>query len=169
MSSHVRTVWTLAAVIGAGLTACGGAPLSGPPTLHLGRDECAGCGMIISEERSAAALLMEEGGERRHLVFDDIGCMLDYEREHAAGARVIERYVHDYGSREWGPGGSAVFLIAEDGKLATPMGSGIVAFLSGEAAERQRTSSGGRVTDLAGVRDEWSGKKGAGSVAREGR
>ena len=37
------------------LVGCGGDDLSGPPTLRLGSDECAECGMIIGEERCSSS------------------------------------------------------------------------------------------------------------------
>jgi copper chaperone NosL len=150
------------------LPACGGAPLSGPPTLHLGRDECAGCGMIISEDRCSCAVLAQEHGERRHLAFDDIGCMLEFEREHRPDTRVLERYVHDRDSHQWIAADAAAFLVAPPGALATPMGSGIVAFGSREAAERRQAAVGGRVMPWPELARDRSGGP-AGALSQEGR
>ena len=47
-------------ILGAGLAAasllagCDRAPLSGPPELRLGRDECVECGMIINDDRCSS-------------------------------------------------------------------------------------------------------------------
>lgn len=128
----------------AGFSACRREELSGPPTLRLGRDQCAGCGMILSEDRFAGALLVDVDGERTHLVFDDLGCMLDYRCGNAHLAP-IEMYVRDYNAREWVAAGSAWYLHGSKGMPATPMGSGIVAFGSREAATSQQEKSGGTV------------------------
>lgn len=127
------------------LPACGRADLSGPPNLRLGRDECIACGMLINEDRCSSALLLERDGHREHALFDDLGCMLDYEHDHAADIRVITRFAHDHDSRAWAPADAASFLMADPDKLPTPMGSGIVAFATREAAERARERAGGSI------------------------
>jgi hypothetical protein len=45
----------------ASIAACRTGELTGPPDLRLGRDECAGCGMIISDGRCASAMLIQRG------------------------------------------------------------------------------------------------------------
>jgi hypothetical protein len=103
--------------------------------------------MLINEDRCSSGLLVSEGGKgarREHLVFDDIGCMLDYESEHA-GVRVVGAFVHDYETRAWTGAAEAWFVIAAPDRLATPMGSGVVAFRTREAAERRATDCGGVV------------------------
>jgi nitrous oxide reductase accessory protein NosL len=134
------------------LNACQSEPLSGPPRLNLGRDECGGCGMIISEDRCSSALLIADEGERRYVVFDDIGCMLEYEPK-SPGAQIIARFVHDYNSRQWVAGQSAFYIRGTAGKLATPMGSGIIAFADKAAAESRRDEVGGVVTYYDGLRE----------------
>ena len=141
------------------MTGCGAKPLSGPPELRLGRDECAECGMLINEDRCSSALLVERDGRREYLLFDDLGCMLDVEREQLEGRKIVERYAHDHTTKQWCRAEQAVFLLADPDKLATPMGSGMVAFKSREAAESARTAHGGELTDYAGVvkaRQAWS-------------
>ncbi len=125
----------LAVIAAAALVSCDSAPLAGPPDLRLGRAECAECGMIVGEDRCAAAMLIEREGTRERLIYDDIGCMLDDERGDLGGA-VIERWVHDYGTRAWIRAETAVFLVAPPGAVRTPMGSGLVAFADLAAAER---------------------------------
>lgn len=119
----------------AALVSCDSAPLTGPPELRLGRVACAECGMIVGEERCAAAMLVDRDGTRERLIYDDIGCMLDDERESNGGA-VIERWVHDHGTRAWVRAETAVFLIAAPAAVRTPMGSGLVAFEALGSAER---------------------------------
>lgn len=145
----MKRAWIIAALPGL-LGACRGEPLSGPPALHLGRDECASCGMIVNEARCSCALLVREGDEREYRLFDDIGCMLGYEREHE-GAVVISRFVHDYATGAWIDGQTGAFLVAPEGRIITPMGSGVVAFAERSAAEKKQRDTGGALTGLDGL------------------
>ena len=56
------------------LTACGQDAPAGPPTVRYGQDPCAGCGMIISDDRFAAAWV-DPAGEAAPRLFDDGGGM----------------------------------------------------------------------------------------------
>lgn len=123
---------------------CGRRALSGPPELHLGRDECAECGMMINEDRCSAAALVDRDGRAEYVLFDDIGCLLDYERSNDRGDRPIDRFVHDYHTRRWVSAGAAAYLVTSRDKIATPMGSGIVAFAERSAAEAAVAQFGGR-------------------------
>jgi len=140
------------------LPACGRQDLSGPPQIRLGRDECAACGMIISDDRCSSALLVEREGRREHVLFDDLGCMLDQERENGVRDRVVQAFVHDYGTGAWSAADSAVFIFGAGDAVRTPMGSGIVAFATQERAEAEQRRSGGEVMGaaaLAVARREW--------------
>jgi copper chaperone NosL len=107
------------------LAACS-AVETGPPAIVLDVTPCAHCRMLVSDLAFAAAFRTAEGEE---WVFDEIGCML---RElPAVGARV---WVHDFETEEWLDGEKAIFLRSES--IETPMGGGIVAFSTREAAER---------------------------------
>jgi copper chaperone NosL len=108
------------------LSSCGSAA-SGPPPIVLDETACAHCGMLVSDLAFAAAY-RAEGGDAR--VFDDFACLL---RElPSAKVRV---WVKDYETSEWLDAGSAFFVRSES--IETPMGGGIVAFSSREAAEKQ--------------------------------
>jgi len=116
-----------ACILLAMLGACQGSPISGPPEMRLGRHECVHCGMLVSEDRCSTAQLVDDGGRRDYLFYDDIGCMLD--NEHEGGTpQVLERYVHDYNTRQWVRAEEATFVFAHPKQLHTPMGSGMVAF-----------------------------------------
>lgn len=150
---------------------CGRSPLSGPPELRLGRDECVECGMIISEDRCSSAMLVERDGMRDHVLFDDIGCMLDYERESLDGAIVVDRFVHDYSTRAWVRVDAATFLAAPTDKLVTPMSSGMVAYASGESAEDAMRLYGGILLDyprLMQRREDWDRQRRAPTSASAG-
>lgn len=145
-------------VLGFLLNACGRAPLTGPPELRVGRDECIECGMLVAEDRFSAASLIEQDDERLYVFFDDVGCMLDYEHEKGERIRVLERYVHDHASKAWVAGLDAVFVFADHEKLHTPMGSGIAAFASRPPAQTLADAHAGTLHDfasLAKARREW--------------
>ena len=122
------------AVLGLWLVGCDRAQLSGPPTLRLGRDECAACGMIIDEERCSSALLVERNGLREHLAFDDIGCIAHYLAAAASLPRGAVVYVADHRTKAWVRADRATYTRVPG--LATPMGSHIVAHES--AASRDQ-------------------------------
>jgi len=124
--------------------------VSGPPALHLGRDECAHCGMIVNEERFSCAILASDADQP--LVFDDIGCMLDYRAEHA-DLTFVEDFVHDYGTQQWLIAGRAAYVLASSGTVATPMGSGIAAFQTTDAANVQARAWSAAAMDYGGLRD----------------
>lgn len=158
MNARSLMMTLVMATLTLGLSSCGGAPLSGPPELKLGRSECAECNMIISEDRCSCGLLVDDAGHREHLLYDDIGCMLDDEHAGLNGRNVIERYVHDHQSKAWVEVGRAVFVMADPKALPTPMGSGIVAFASRTAAEEAAARHGGKTLDypeLVTARRRW--------------
>lgn len=153
------------------LCGCDAKLISGPPQLRLGRDLCSECGMIISEERCSAALLVERVNRREYALFDDIGCMLDWERERPDEAVVLERHVHDYATRQWITALEATFLLADPEKLATPMSSGFAAFSNQASAETAKTQYGGETLDEAGLasaRKAWLDKRRAASSQSSG-
>lgn len=142
---------TLSAALLTLLTACGTAPLAGPPDLKLGRSECHECGMLISEDHCACGLLVEHQGQREHLLFDDIGCMLD--AMHNAGGEfiTIEAFVLDYPTSRWLTAAEASFVLADPDRLRTPMGSGIAAFASPEDARQEASTHAGTVHDFPAI------------------
>lgn len=143
------------------LAGCGGSELSGPPQVRLGRDQCAACGMIISESRCGSALLVEDQGRRTHALFDDLGCMLDYEDERPA-LMVTERYARDYATSGWVRAPVGVYLFGVGERVSTPMGSGMVAFGTRGAAEAEKGRSGGEIVDYAGLvaaRKAWAERR----------
>ena len=105
-----------------------------PPQIQYGQAPCEGCGMIVSDQRFAAAIVLEmPDGERRPAVFDDIGCMLDYEREHHEG-KVLARFVKDVTTAQWVPADKASYVRGKS--IASPMASGIAATSTAQAAEK---------------------------------
>ncbi|MBN8598973.1 MAG: nitrous oxide reductase accessory protein NosL [Planctomycetes bacterium] len=132
------------------LAGCGGSDLSGPPQVRLGRDQCAACGMIISESRCGSALVVEDKGRRMYALFDDLGCMLDYEAERPE-FEVNQRYARDYATSGWMQASGCVYLCGVGERVSTPMGSGMVAFGTRGTATAEKERSGGEVVDYAGL------------------
>lgn len=158
MTQRFAVYAVVGVVLVAFLGSCSRSPLSGPPTLRVGHDQCAACGMIISEDRFAGALLVSREGDREYLVFDDIGCMLDHQHDGLKNADVIERYVHDYPSQAWVDARTSTYLLTDPKSLPTPMGSGIAAFSNPADAAAQQPSKGGRVlnwNELISARRVW--------------
>jgi len=109
------------------VVSCSADEASAPPRIALGLEECSYCRMIISEERHAAAIDLGAGETRK---FDDIGCLL-------ASMRSLEKvpqrvWVHDVDSVEWLDAATGYFVLDE--ARTTPMGSGVAALASEEAA-----------------------------------
>lgn len=95
-----------------------------PPMISYGQAVCDRCGMIISEERHAAGLMIEDEEGRAYRVFDDVAAVVLFSREHPE-VRVLGRWVKDYATRGWLNADSAAYVRGEE--VQTPMAFGIVA------------------------------------------
>jgi nitrous oxide reductase accessory protein NosL len=95
---------------------------TGPPTLRYADEQCAYCGMIISDVRFAAAW-RDAGGSEQH--FDDIGCMVNASRHRDPGPNT-DWWVHDYREESWLDAGSATYVVAD--AIKTPMNYRVAAF-----------------------------------------
>lgn len=109
---------------------CNTAPPSGPPELRFGRDLCIHCGMVIVDERAAAAIRAPGLPADQPPVYDDIGCLVDHLGK--SGLTPTEAWVKDYATKEWIQARQATFLLAD--AIETPMGSGLAAYATPEAA-----------------------------------
>lgn len=95
-----------------------------PPRITYGQAVCDRCGMIISEERHAAGLMLEDEEGRAYRVFDDVAAVVLFDRDHP-DLRVLARWVKDYATRGWLNADSASYVTGQD--VQTPMAFGIVA------------------------------------------
>jgi nitrous oxide reductase accessory protein NosL len=145
MNAWRTPVPALLLVAAAALSGCSRGELSGPPELRLGRDECVECGMLVSEDRSSASMLIEQYGRREYVMFDDIGCLLDYQRNRGTEFTEVESFVHDHPTGAWVAWQDALFLLADRHKLVTPMGSGLAAFASRDVALEWQARYGGEL------------------------
>lgn len=126
------------------LAACAqGSAEIAPPEIRYGEDLCAHCNMIISEPRFAAGYARELApGRYESLTFDDIGDMLEAAKAHTDHT-VVAWYVHDYTSEEWIDATTAHYVVSKT--IITPMGFGIAAHSSQEAAAAQAAEVQGEV------------------------
>jgi copper chaperone NosL len=148
----IASIVLIAAIAAAALlSGCSGAPNDGPPKVRYGQDECVLCGMILTDQRHVAALRVTQDGEQRDLLFDDIGDMLEYERDNAP-LDVRRRFVHDFETRRWIDAAEAAFLRSE--KIHTPMGSGIVAFAEESRGLARATQEGAKLVRFAALNAE---------------
>ena len=115
------------------LAACGAQPPDpAPPDITYGQELCTVCGMLISEPRFAAALILEDGDP---VLFDDAGEMFRYPQQ---GVRAW--FVHDYGSEAWIHAREATYVVHPS--IASPMGTGLAAFEQAADAQALAASFG---------------------------
>lgn len=156
-----RPCLTLAVALGAtALAGCETNDPDAPPTLRLGRDLCAECGMSIVDGRHAAATIAGVDGEPTTLHWDDIGCMLDWERANGS-ASVMRRWVRVDDDSQWARADQASYAMGT--AIRTPMGSQIAACRDETQARATVGSQPGVVLsfgELAAARISWLRSKG---------
>lgn len=106
------------------LWGCGKPEPLTPPTLHLGADVCARCGMMVSEKRFAGAMVVrDQAGRVNRRLFDDVGEMLLAEtpdEEHRF-------YAVDFSTDQWIDADAAIYVHSRG--VMTPMATGVIAFV----------------------------------------
>lgn len=128
------------------VTACSrGATTAAPPEIRYGEDTCTECNMIISDPRFAAGYAHEiSAGRYASLAFDDIGDLLAHLEKHSEH-KVVAWYVHDYTTEEWLDATTAYYVLSDE--IYSPMGHGIAAHATRDAAEVLAQSKSGLVLD----------------------
>lgn len=133
------------------LAGCGGrASADEPPKISYGRDTCARCRMIVSDERYAAALTGKDAGAA---LFDDPGELVAFVQE-SGGLNGRRAWVHDYAAGAWLDATTAHF--AADTEAMTPMATGVVAFAEQASAEAFVTEHGGEVMSWESILQDWT-------------
>lgn len=114
----------------------------GPRTVHPGTDLCHHCHMTVSEEGFASQLVTDRG---RSYVFDSIECMAEFiGQDGVPRDQVRSLWVTDFSE----PG---AWIRAEDARflrstqLRSPMGMGLSAHASDDAARPIRSGFGGEL------------------------
>jgi nitrous oxide reductase accessory protein NosL len=151
-----RSLWAAGWVLALALAGCEVELPPGPPAVQLGHDLCVHCGMIISDQRFAAATVVLRDGKRTALLFDDIGDLIDYHRETPTEV-AVERYVTDYNTKAWVAFDQASFVVAADAH--TPMGSGLHAVSTPAAANALAEQLRGKVVPASLVAAVRSGQE----------
>jgi copper chaperone NosL len=126
--------------------ACSTADAAGPPDINYGRDVCLQCGMIVSEQKFAAAYTLDSGEERS---FDDLGDLILFVRAADESIDPLKGWVHDYETEEWVDLANAHFVPTLS--VSTPMGHSIIAFADTDRAAAFAAEVDGEVIDWATV------------------
>ncbi|MBU8878315.1 nitrous oxide reductase accessory protein NosL [Bacillus sp. FJAT-29790] len=119
------------------LTGCSAAA-SGPVDIQKNQENCDSCNMGIMDLDSAAQIVLKNG---KPLLFDDIGCMIEYLQEN--NPQYEGAFVHDFDTKKWIDLDSSVFI--QDQKIESPMSYGIAAFSTSEGAKEFQNEHGGHL------------------------
>lgn len=114
----------------------------GPPAIRYGASACAECRMLINEARFAATAKTTADDA---VAFDSTECLVRY--LHRGGSPLRQIWVHDYHAERWLAAEEAFYVASSE--LATPMGQGIVATATADAASRLASTVHGRVLRFA--------------------
>ncbi len=132
---------------------CGREDPLAPPQIYYGQDVCHECGMIISDDRfAAAAVVQRPNGAFESALFDDIGCLLTLEHGDAEPVMTVS-YVRAFDGRSWLHCADAVYLHSR--ALKTPMAFGVAAFATPEAATVAQREHPGDLLDLGELRERF--------------
>jgi copper chaperone NosL len=127
------------------LPACARGPAR-PAPLDTRNETCRSCRMAVSDARLAAQLVAP--GEEPAF-FDDIGCLRDYLKEHAALPAGAVAYVADHRTKSWVKAAEAVYTRAP--RVATPMASHLLAHADPVSREADADARGGQVLGVTEV------------------
>lgn len=126
-----------------GLVSCADEPTLDPPEVRWGQDVCAECGMILSDDRYAAAVVAIHDGERHEYLYDDLGEMLAHPPDTKGSTR---QWARDMQTRLWIDASTAYYVRSR--LLHTPMGYGVVAFANPQDAKALSDENGGELLTL---------------------
>jgi len=143
MNKRIAFIMVVVIMAGGWLSACDREPTTAPPTVQYGVDPCHVCKMIISDERYASALIVDDNGVTEKYKFDDIGCMLDARK--IVSGEILAAYVREYNDKTWVEAQQAEYVYST--QLHTPMAFGVAAFDSrAEAVAMERETDGEMLT-----------------------
>jgi len=124
----------MAAVVSVILAACGETNTE-PREIDEETDICVVCNMSITHPNYAGQLIFENND---HLVFDDIGCLIEYLKEPEQDVAIA--YIRAADTKEWIDVETAAYLYNEE--YWTPMNYGVLAFASEEDAKKYAELNG---------------------------
>lgn len=124
----------LLAMIAIILTACGKTNTE-PREIDTETDICVVCNMSITHPDYAGQVIFTNND---HLVFDDIGCLIEYLKEPEQEVEIA--YIRSANTKEWIDVKTAAYLYNEE--YWTPMNYGVLAFTSEEDAKTYEEQNG---------------------------
>jgi copper chaperone NosL len=146
MRKHPAYWFSILTVSILSLAGCGGTDNTLPEVV-IDRSECAKCRMLISDARFVGMIKTNE-----YLMFDDLGCMLKFDRTVSAQEK-NGLWVRDYYANQWIDAGKAVFLRLD--AVETPMGYGYIATAKqSEQATGQNVSA--RIEGFTALREDFT-------------
>jgi copper chaperone NosL len=119
-----------------------------PRPVQYGAVECDQCRMVVSDPGFAAQALTRKG--KAH-TFDSVECLAAF----LAGGTVADEELHSVwvqdfdGPERWLPAREAAYVV--DSEVRSPMGAGLTAHASADAAGTHVQRHGGRTLDWGGV------------------
>jgi len=149
MTTMARSIGIALVFLAAVAAGCGRDSGIAPPQIRYGQDTCAVCGMIISDERFAAGLVTGAAPPYQALAFDDVGCLLQYERS-TPDAAVAARYVRDFQAPRWHAAETAFYVHGP--ALQSPMAFNLAASAAAADAGALAAARRGEVLDFPSVR-----------------
>jgi nitrous oxide reductase accessory protein NosL len=142
---------TVGLLSAASVGGCGARDADGPPPIRFGQSSCTECRMLINEERFAASLVTADDEVE---LFDSVECLVRRLGRHRS-EQPKQMWVHDYQASRWLDATGAFFVHGSE--LRTPMGGGLVALDTEQAAVQLATEVRGKVVrfdELPRVVDE---------------
>jgi copper chaperone NosL len=119
-----------------------------PQPVHYGAVECDRCRMVVSDPGFAAQALTRKG--KAH-TFDSVECLAAFLGEARVAADALHSaWVQDFDEPDrWLAADDAVYVL--ESAVRSPMGAGLTAHASAEAARAHASRHGGRVAYWEGV------------------
>jgi copper chaperone NosL len=171
--SNITLLLAWAVLMMIALNGCDGDDVIQPPVVYWGQSECEVCRMIVSDDRYAAGVVVvRANGRLDGFVFDDLGCLLQWEQEANAeqtlgntdsgssppsdantSTRIAARYVRDLDGSGWLDANTAAYVHSES--LKTPMAFHVAALPDGQRAQTVARDHAGDVLNLQAVRDRF--------------
>lgn len=144
METHALARWfrrkkvAAAALLVFGLMSFMACSQEGPIAVQVNKDACAFCKMTITDIKFATQLATPKG---RHYIFDDISCMLDYQKANSE-AKSSDFYIADFSRPSDFIKADQAILLHSD-SLRSPMGGNIAGFAIRDSMIRYQTTFNG--------------------------
>lgn len=118
----------------------------GAEPIHLNKDRCSHCEMVISNGKFGAEVITNKG---RIYKFDDLGCMVNYITKNGK-SNFKSFYVHDYDKENILVDATTTFIVHSE-TLRSPMRGDFAAFVSQDKAENLAKQTNTKVLNWSTV------------------